>query len=77
MVREAVAWFEETDFSIDRTAVLLDLADVLRIADRTDEALSTLRHALDLFEMREDVVSAAHTRALIAEMDESRPRRIP
>jgi uncharacterized protein Yka (UPF0111/DUF47 family) len=68
MAREAVTYFEATLYSIDRTAVLLDRAEVLRLAERRDEAVSTLEHALELFEHREDIVSAARTRSLIDEL---------
>jgi tetratricopeptide (TPR) repeat protein len=68
MAREAVTYFEATLYSIDRTAVLLDRAEVLRLAERRDEAVSTLEHALELFEHREDIVSAARTRSLIEEL---------
>jgi tetratricopeptide (TPR) repeat protein len=68
MAREAVAYFAGTDYSTDRTFVLMDLAEVLRLAGRTDEAIATVREALDLFEQREDAVSAAQARALIGEL---------
>ena len=68
MAREAVAYFEQTDYSTDRTWVLLDLAEVLRLAGRPDEAIATLRDALGLFEQREDVVSAARAQALIEDL---------
>ncbi len=68
MAREAVAYFEGTEYSIDRTAVLMDLAEVLRLAGRPEEAVSTLRDALDLFEQREDRVSSAHAEELIEEL---------
>ena len=65
LAREGVAYFAHTDYSTDRTWVLMDLAEVLRLAGRSDEAIATLREALALFEQREDAVSAAHTRELI------------
>ncbi len=71
MARDAVAYFEGTEYSIDRTSVLMDLAEVLRLAGRPDEAIATLREALGLFEQREDVVSAAHTRELIDQLGAS------
>jgi hypothetical protein len=68
MAREAVAFFEHTDYSTDRTGVLMDLAEVLGLAGRREESISTMRDALVLYERREDVVSAAHTRQLIDEL---------
>ena len=46
----------------------MDLAEVLRLAGRPDEAIATIREALGLFEQREDVVSAAHARVLIEDL---------
>ena len=43
MAREAVAYFAGTDYSTDRTWVLMDLAEVLRLAGRPDEAIATIR----------------------------------
>ena len=68
MAREAVAYFAGTDYSTDRTWVLMDLAEVLRLAGRPDEAIATIREAIGLFEQREDVVSAAHARVLIEDL---------
>ena len=71
MAREAVAYFARTDYSTDRTWVLMDLAEVLRLAGRPEEAIATIREALGLFEQREDAVSAAHTRELIDQLGAS------
>jgi class 3 adenylate cyclase/tetratricopeptide (TPR) repeat protein len=68
MASEAVAYFAGTDYSADRTGVLMDLAEVLRLAGRPDGSIATIREALGLFEQREDVVSAAHARELISEL---------
>ena len=57
-----------TDYSTDRTWVLMDLAEVLRLAGRPDEAIATIREAIGLFEQREDEVSAAHARVLIEDL---------
>ena len=68
MAREAVAYFERTDYSSDRTWVLMDLAEVLSLAGRTDEAIATIHEAIALFEQREDVVSATRARELIDQL---------
>jgi class 3 adenylate cyclase/predicted ATPase len=68
MAREAVAYFEGREYSIDRTDVVMDLAEVLRLAGRHDEAIATVNEALVLFEQREDIVSAARARGLIEEL---------
>lgn len=71
MAREAVAYFERTDYTTDRTFVLMDLAEVLRLAGRPDEAIATIHEAIRLFDEREDVVSAAHARELIEEIGDA------
>ena len=68
MAREAAAYFAGTDYSTDRTGVLMDLAEVLRLAGRPEESIGTLREALDLFERREDEVSVARTEEMIEEL---------
>jgi class 3 adenylate cyclase/tetratricopeptide (TPR) repeat protein len=65
MAREAVAYFEGTEYSIDRTDVLMALAEVLRLAGRPDEAVSTIHEAIDLYDRREDIVSADKARKII------------
>ncbi len=73
MAREAVAYFAGTDYSTDRTWLLMDLVEVLRLAGRPDEAMTTLSEALALYEQREDAVSAAQARELIEELVGVRP----
>jgi tetratricopeptide (TPR) repeat protein len=68
LAREAIAYFELTDYSTDRTWVLMDLAEVLRLAERPDEAIATIHEAIRLFDEREDVVSAGRARELIEEI---------
>ncbi len=68
MAREAVTHFEGTKLSIERTTVLMDLAEVLRLARRPREAVSTVNSALELFEQKGDVVSAAYAGRLIEEL---------
>jgi tetratricopeptide (TPR) repeat protein len=68
MAKEAAAYFAGTEYWPDRTGVLMNLGEVLRIAGRPDEAIEAIREALDLFERREDVVSAARASALIDEL---------
>ena len=73
MAREAVAYFAHTDYSTDRTWVLMDLAEVLRLAGRSGEAIATIHEAIALFEQREDEVSAAHARELIEDLASAGP----
>ena len=65
MAREAASYLARTDYSTDRTWVILDLAEVLRLAGRPKEAVDAMHEALGLFEQREDAVSAARVRELI------------
>lgn len=68
MAREATAFFEGTDYLTDHATVLLDLAEVLRISGRTPEAADAVRQAVDLYERKEDRVSAGRARQLLSEM---------
>jgi len=43
------------------------LAEVLRLAGRTDESIPVLEQALERYEQKENRVSADTTRALLAE----------
>src|SRR5439155_3166281 len=42
MAREAVAYFAGTDYVPDRAGVILDLAEVLRLAGRPTEAIDAM-----------------------------------
>jgi class 3 adenylate cyclase/tetratricopeptide (TPR) repeat protein len=68
MARTAADFFEGSENSIDRPSVLLDLAEVLRIAGRPQEAVPVARQALSLYDLRGDVVSAARSRGLIDQL---------
>jgi len=64
---EAVALAAETvDNSLQGDA-LLDLGIVLRRTGRDDEATTAFEAAAEIYERKEDVVSAARVRALLAE----------
>ena len=65
LAREAVALLSHTDFLIDRAYVLGDLADVLLVAGRRDEARDGLQQALALYEEKGDLVTPARIRAQI------------
>jgi len=64
LIGEAVGIVEATDFLFDRGTVQLDLAEVMRLMHRDDEARVALGRALGMFEEKGDLVSAARTRAL-------------
>ena len=48
--------------------VLLDLAEVLRLADRPGEAAGYVEQAMDLFERKGNVVSTIAARSLLDEL---------
>jgi len=64
LVREAVAFSELTDSPGQRAEVLLDLAEVKRLAGEVDEATEAVDRALRLFERKGDVVSPRRARYL-------------
>jgi DNA-binding SARP family transcriptional activator len=66
--RAAVELAEQTDALNHRGRVLLDLAEVLRLDDRVDEASTSVEQALSLFERKENDVSAQRARTLLAEL---------
>jgi tetratricopeptide (TPR) repeat protein len=58
--REAVDLAETTDALSLHGDALMDLAEVLSIGGRTSEAISAVEAALELYERKGNVVSAAH-----------------
>jgi class 3 adenylate cyclase/tetratricopeptide (TPR) repeat protein len=68
LVREGLALVAESDFLDMRGDALLDLATVLRLAGRSDEAADAAERALQLYELKGNVVSAAKARAFTAEL---------
>ncbi|MBA3687980.1 MAG: tetratricopeptide repeat protein [Chloroflexi bacterium] len=63
LAREAVALLAGTDFLIDRADVMTDLADVLLVAGRADEAADALVQAIALYEQKGDIVTPVRIRA--------------
>jgi tetratricopeptide (TPR) repeat protein len=68
LAREAVAISERTDDLAQRGRALLDLAEVLELAQRNEEAARLVDRALDLFEQKGNVVLAQETRKLLARL---------
>jgi class 3 adenylate cyclase/tetratricopeptide (TPR) repeat protein len=66
--REAVASFEGTDYLDQIATAHADLADVLHLAGRDDQASEELRMALELFERKGHLVGAEEMRARLAEL---------
>jgi tetratricopeptide (TPR) repeat protein len=73
LAREGVALAERTDAVNQHAAALLDLADVLRIAQRSDEAVPIVENALALFERKGNVPAARRARDLLAELSNDGP----
>ena len=63
LAREAVALALRTDRSDTQTDALMDLAEVLRIGGRADEAIPIVEDALRRYELKEVVPAAAQARA--------------
>jgi class 3 adenylate cyclase/tetratricopeptide (TPR) repeat protein len=68
LAREAIALTQDTDNIDLRGDALIALAEVLRLADRPEEAATVGEQALRLYEQKGNVVSAGKARALLAEM---------
>jgi class 3 adenylate cyclase/tetratricopeptide (TPR) repeat protein len=68
LAREAVALALRTDRSDTQTDALMDLAEVLRIGGRADEAIPIVEDALRRYELKEVVPAAARARALLEEL---------
>jgi tetratricopeptide (TPR) repeat protein len=65
--REAVELLEQTDYVLFHAHVLLDLAEVLRLAGRPEEADGAREEAASLLERKGNVVGARKARATAAE----------
>jgi class 3 adenylate cyclase/tetratricopeptide (TPR) repeat protein len=59
MARGVVDFFEGSDFLDSRAAALMDLGEVLHVAGRTEDAVSAVGEALELFDRKGHVVLAA------------------
>ena len=71
LAREAVELGRRTDCLNLRGDTLVDLAEILARAGRPEEGASPLREAVDLYERKGNVVSAAKARALLDELSTS------
>jgi class 3 adenylate cyclase/tetratricopeptide (TPR) repeat protein len=65
LAREAVALGEKTDFLNNLGDVHVDLAEVLRLAGRSEEAEAALEEAMRRYEQKGNLVSADQTRRLL------------
>jgi class 3 adenylate cyclase/tetratricopeptide (TPR) repeat protein len=71
LAREAAAVAETTDGINMQANALMDLAEVLGLADRRPEAAAAVREALALYARKGDLVSAERARALLSELTSS------
>jgi tetratricopeptide (TPR) repeat protein len=62
---EAERIVSRTDALNDHGAVLLDLAEVLRLSDRADQGIRHVERSIELFERKGNLVSARAARALL------------
>jgi predicted ATPase/class 3 adenylate cyclase len=69
LAREAVELIRTSDDINSQGDALIDLAEVLRVADRPAEAAKSARDALALFEAKGNTVSAALARAMVSELE--------
>ena len=68
LARAAVRLAEQTDALEDHGTALMDLAEVLRRADRPQEAVEAMHQALKLYDQKGNLVLAAKARSLLSEL---------
>src|SRR5436190_6602544 len=73
LAREAVAIIAETDWLNLRGDALLDLAEVLDLAEKPDEAALRIAEALHLYEQKGNIVAAGKAHELLTELREKVP----
>jgi class 3 adenylate cyclase/tetratricopeptide (TPR) repeat protein len=74
LAREAVAVCEKTDFLDAQGDVYADLAEVLSLAGRPNEAAVALGQALERYERKGNIVSSRRTQARLTELEEAASR---
>jgi tetratricopeptide (TPR) repeat protein len=68
LAREAVGLVQQTDYLLFHAGALLDLAEVLRLAGRPEEAEAPRAEAIRLFERKGNIVAARKARATLAKV---------
>jgi tetratricopeptide (TPR) repeat protein len=68
LAREAVAFAEDSDFLHSHGDALMDLAEVLELAGRREEAADTARRAISVHERKGNVVAMEQARARLAKL---------
>lgn len=74
LAREAVAIGEETDMLDQQGDAYADLAEVLLIGEKADEAVAALEQALERHERKGNIVSTQRAQTRLAELQEAAPR---
>jgi tetratricopeptide (TPR) repeat protein len=69
LAEEAVRWWARTDSPLRQGEAFGDLAGILEAAGRRDEAIAAWRSALDCYERKEVLPSAASVRERIAALE--------
>ncbi|MGE5461019.1 MAG: tetratricopeptide repeat protein, partial [Solirubrobacterales bacterium] len=72
LATEAADQARPTDDLDKRGKALVDLAEVLRLAGRSEEAISVAREALEVFERKGNVVLSEAVRTMLARIAGSR-----
>jgi class 3 adenylate cyclase/tetratricopeptide (TPR) repeat protein len=74
VAREAVAIADDTDMLDGQGDAYADLAEVLRLGGKSDEAAAALEQALERYERKGNLVSAKRARTRLAELHDAAPR---
>jgi tetratricopeptide (TPR) repeat protein len=69
LTEEAVGWWSRTDSPLRQGEAFGDLAEILEAAGRRDEAIAAWRDALDCYERKEVLPSAARVRERLAALE--------
>src|SRR5439155_19801032 len=75
VAREGLALADGSDWLELQGDARVDLAQVLEAAGKTEEAAALLRAAVELFDRKEDVLSARRTRGRLVQISERGPAR--
>jgi DNA-binding SARP family transcriptional activator len=75
LAREALALAEQTDSLNYRAKGWIDLADVLRLASKLNEAATSIRSGLDCLERKGNIAAAERARALLDDEASAEPKR--
>src|SRR5262249_29741706 len=73
LARDAIAFAEKTDFLLAHVCAREDLAEVLRLAGRTQEAAGELERAIELLEAKGNLVSPARVRERLESLSRTGP----